>query len=480
MQKEIKEAAENFIDVIKSRFKDDTKGNKFKGIQEVEELMSELTQFIGNKGLQAFTNVKIDELKINDFHCKICNRKLKKHRKSELDYQTTFGGINIDYDVYLYCEKCMTSIRPLHSALGMNREKISLSFQKTIVNFGIDESGQKSAEKIKYNYPQVKIDRTKVIRVLHHHGELARKFILNKLDKEFKKSNLDDKTKFALELEVEYDGGMIPVGELQNSNSNEFTSVRKLPKRNKKCYWKEVKIGLVQGVNDKKEDRLYSIRFMNELTESFDDLLALAHMQDWNETTNVRGIADGAKYIKSRMEETFNACDFKFILDRPHAKEHLGEVAKELARIKGIDKDKWFDKALNNIENGNVDIVISELKKTGEYIQSETKKTLISQHDLDSKAILIREANYFEHNKDSIEYAKYRDNGWSTASGEVESAHRHIVQVRLKIPGAWWHPNNVPNILALRMLKANNWLDEYWKMQRNNWIEYGEYLKKIN
>ncbi len=60
--------------------------------------------------------------------------------------------------------------------------------------------------------------------------------------------------------------------------------------------------------------------------------------------------------------------------------------------------------------------------------------------------IVIREANYFEHNKDSIEYAKYRENGWSTASGEVESGHRHIVQVRLKIPGGiqimsqiFWH-----------------------------------------
>ena len=44
--------------------------------------------------------------------------------------------------------------------------------------------------------------------------------------------------------------------------------------------------------------------------------------------------------------------------------------------------------------------------------------------------------------------AEYRAAGWSTASSEVESAHRHTVQCRLKIPGAWWHPHHVDDILV--------------------------------
>ncbi len=300
------------------------------------------------------------------------------------------------------------------------------------------------------------------------------------MENEFKKFNSNESKTYALELEVEYDGGMIPVGELEKCDSDELTPVRKLPKRKKKCYWKEVKVGVVQGVNDKNEDRLYSLRFTNELTESFDDLLALAHMQNWNENTHVRGIADGAKYIKSRMEDTFDACDFKFILDRPHAKEHLGEAVIELAKVKNIDKDEWFNEAFENIETGKSDIVIDELRKAGESIKLKQGNSAISKYNSDSKKILLREANYFERNKDSIEYAKYREKGWSTASGEVESGHRHIVQVRLKIPGAWWHPNNIPNILALRMLKANGWYEQYWEWQKHNWIENAKALKEIN
>ena len=52
-------------------------------------------------------------------------------------------------------------------------------------------------------------------------------------------------------------------------------------------------------------------------------------------------------------------------------------------------------------------------------------------------------ADYFERNRDSVAYAEYRAKGWSQASSEVESAHRHVVQQRMKIPGAWWHPDNV-------------------------------------
>jgi hypothetical protein len=37
----------------------------------------------------------------------------------------------------------------------------------------------------------------------------------------------------------------------------------------------------------------------------------------------------------------------------------------------------------------------------------------------------------------------YRENGWSTASSEVLSGHRHVVQQRVKIPGAWWRPDQI-------------------------------------
>ena len=48
-------------------------------------------------------------------------------------------------------------------------------------------------------------------------------------------------------------------------------------------------------------------------------------------------------------------------------------------------------------------------------------------------------------------------------SGEIESAHRHVIQQRLKIPGAWWKPDNAHKMLALRVARANGQWNEYWQ-----------------
>ena len=47
-------------------------------------------------------------------------------------------------------------------------------------------------------------------------------------------------------------------------------------------------------------------------------------------------------------------------------------------------------------------------------------------------------------------------------SGEVESGHKHVLQKRLKIAGAWWREPNVEFMLQLRTVRANGDWDKYW------------------
>jgi len=46
-------------------------------------------------------------------------------------------------------------------------------------------------------------------------------------------------------------------------------------------------------------------------------------------------------------------------------------------------------------------------------------------------------------------------NNLPIGSGEIESAHRYIVQKRLKLPGSWWCAANAEHMLALRLNRAN-------------------------
>ena len=46
-------------------------------------------------------------------------------------------------------------------------------------------------------------------------------------------------------------------------------------------------------------------------------------------------------------------------------------------------------------------------------------------------------------------------------SGEVEGGHRHVLQKRLKIAGAWWLERNAERMLQLRTVRANGDWDKY-------------------
>ena len=50
-------------------------------------------------------------------------------------------------------------------------------------------------------------------------------------------------------------------------------------------------------------------------------------------------------------------------------------------------------------------------------------------------------------------------------SGEVESAHRHILQKRLKIPGAWWRLERAEEMAQIRALRANQRWNEFWEQK---------------
>ncbi len=44
----------------------------------------------------------------------------------------------------------------------------------------------------------------------------------------------------------------------------------------------------------------------------------------------------------------------------------------------------------------------------------------------------------------------------------MESAHKYILQKRLKIPGAWWRIERAEEMAQLRAMRANNRWNEFW------------------
>ncbi len=65
---------------------------------------------------------------------------------------------------------------------------------------------------------------------------------------------------------------------------------------------------------------------------------------------------------------------------------------------------------------------------------------------------------YISNRADQFDYPHALAAELPIGSGEIESAHRYVIQERLKIPGAWWKVENADKMLALRTMRANgNW-----------------------
>jgi len=460
----MQEALARMKDVVRK----DTKRDMFPELLTFEEQSNQIVKELGRQMVQGFVDIRKEQSKQTHVVCEKCGGEMEWHAETQWKHGSMHGDVQVK-DPYAYCRTCAQGARPIHEWIGTERERWSLWVQEAAMDLATDESCEKAVKKLERHHPGVQMNRTTALKMLHRHGEQAREFVAEKIAKALSEAAQEGCThKAPVVLEVEYDGGMIPVATLEKiewapGTSPELTPVRRREKRRKRCRWEEVKVGLVQTPGEV-TGRLYTVRSTAELDAAFEDLLGLACMKGWTENAEVRGIADGARYIRTRMQETFHASTFQFILDRPHAKSHLSNAGEHIESVTGQPKATWTEEALNKIEAGQVDTIVSDIRQGYDKTQDDE---------------LRKEANYFERNRDAVAYADYRSKGWSVASSEVESSHRHIVQTRLKIPGAWWHPDKVPNILALRMLKANEWWDEYWLRCRQKWREHAkEFCKK--
>lgn len=66
--------------------------------------------------------------------------------------------------------------------------------------------------------------------------------------------------------------------------------------------------------------------------------------------------------------------------------------------------------------------------------------------------------NYYTNNQKRMQYGTYKAKGYCLGSGAIGSAHRNIVQQRLKLSGQRWSLNGAQQIVNLRAYhKSNRW-----------------------
>ena len=308
---------------------------------------------------------------------------------------------------------------------------------------GQEDNYQKSCEHIK-KYLRVDADDSHINRLCVYYGERleAVEAETNELEKA-----IQDRTSTLLKdldeeevVDAMFDGCMLPTRPHQIAGE-EIGS------------WKEMKLGRIF----REKDRLDLGDKPNIIRES----IYVSHFGKHNDFTNKLEIVldeleeldqglvfinDGATWIANFIKANYpNATD---ILDFYHASEYLHEFSKVLfsKKTQNEERVKWIDKQMFRLLNDKIEKVIDDI----EQIDINGKTRVLAQ-----KKII----NYYTKNKFRMLYKTYRDRGLLIGSGPIESAHRFVLQKRMKQSGQKWTKKGGQAIANLRIFNLNNQWD---------------------
>lgn len=160
-------------------------------------------------------------------------------------------------------------------------------------------------------------------------------------------------------------------------------------------------------------------------------------------------ITDGALWIKNWITDAYPGATQ--ILDWFHACEHLCEFGREYFNDED-EKIKWLEEQKALLYESKTTEVINKiisLNTTKESVENSKNKLL----------------QYYQTNKDRMDYKKYRAIGAGLiGSGAIESAHRTVIQKRMKLSGQRWTKKGAQNMLNLRCVKLSGKWDKVIKL----------------
>jgi hypothetical protein len=367
------------------------------------------------------------------------DRGLTVQSRSIVRFKTLFGEVEIE-SPYLRSSQSGESARPMKDTLGVEGEQYSEAVQRALVDFGSDKSFARAALSFHEHYGW-QVGRTTLRNRTLEAAQEAETYIDLRLQAATKTygqaaAGLAGVDTMLLEL----DGCEIRTGVYMTAVEAGVLD-HDPQERVRVENWRDVRTGLARPLES--PERLVVCR-LDSYDEVLEQLFGVACAQGLTPLSQVVVPGDGAKGLREAVLATFP--EAQYILDQPHLKSHLYDTATALG-LEESSRHAWVSDHLDRFWAGEVDQVLA----TWHQRQADDPNERLRQ--------LIDHVRRFE---DCVDYGAYHERGWPLGSGEVESAHRYVPQERLKIADACWNPDNVNPMLALRVVRTNDWWEEFW------------------
>jgi hypothetical protein len=323
-------------------------------------------------------------------------------------------------------------MRPFSAQAQIKARQYSLPLQRALTDFGAEESFVKAARRVREHYGiEVSANAARVHTLIHAKAIGAVKH--------------EAPSQPVKTLITEMDGCMLPIVET-------VADAQADRRKGKQLSWHEARLCCARDKN--KADCVYGATFgsVNVAGLLWREVACAAGL---DVETHVHGLGDGAKWIVSTFIDQFGAgkdSQATYTVDFHHVSDYLAAAAQVVAPHRNKE---WLHEQQAHLLENRVNPVLGALKQ--------------GMEPPDQKEAPVRSAyGYITERQEHMDYAGARAADLPIGSGEVESGHRHVLQKRLKVAGAWWLIRHAEAMLQLRTVRANQDWDNYWSEIRKN------------
>jgi hypothetical protein len=244
---------------------------------------------------------------------------------------------------------------------------------------------------------------------------------------------------------AERDGGRVPIMEPETTRTER--------RKGKHLRWKEAKIARAHSQDS--QVLAYGGTLEGDASEAGRILFDTACRAGFGRHSRVHAVGDSAGWIAAQVEEQLGR-NGRYRVDFFHVCDYLSAAAQSLATT-GETAPARMETQKDRLKRGPAQSVLDALEPDRENPHGEDDQApvRVCHRYLSGRLEQL-------HNDDAL-----RQN-LPIGSGEIESAHRYLVQQRLKRPGAWWRSHNAEPLLALRLNRANLLWHPYWASLSQN------------
>jgi len=301
-----------------------------------------------------------------------------------------------------------------------------MPLQRVITDFAADESFERASRKITEHY-KIYVPASSIRKIALAHAQ--------QMESEKEEIQAINTTQpIANYIIAEADGTMAPI--VVNAKDAD-------KRKNKTLQWREARVSLAFKKGNIKP--FYDASFGTP-EEIGDQIAYCVRSAGMNSHTKIHFIGDGASWIAEQVERSFGS-DAYYLIDYYHLSEYLNAAAQCCAPVAPRE---WRVSMQLFMKDGKLSSVLKAL-------QDHIIATKSDDHECSAKKCY----NYMEKRLHQFDYQGAIAKDLPIGSGRVESAHRTIIQKRLKVPGAWWLEKNAQSMLAMRAIRENGFWENY-------------------